>query len=98
MKVLYAPEAVEDLLEIWLFIAKNADAEVAERFVDRLEAACEKIVEAPMGYRLRPELSVGLRSYPYGSYIIYFYPEAFGITIARVIHAARDVDPIFDNE
>lgn len=97
MKLLYSPEAIDDLFEIWVFIAKHADADTAESFVDRLEAACEKIIEAPLGYRLRPELSVDLRSCPYESYVIYFYPEKFGVTIARVLHAARDIGPIFEN-
>lgn len=80
---------------MWDYIAKNSDVETAERFVDKLEAACEKILEAPLGYRPRPDLSASLRSCPYQSYIIFFYPEQFGIVIARVLHAARDHDAIF---
>lgn len=93
-KVLYSPAAIDDLDRIWLFLALEADVETAERFLKKIEQACEKIVRVPLGFRLRPEIAHDLRSFPYGSYMIFYFPENYGINVVRIIHSARDIDTI----
>jgi toxin ParE1/3/4 len=45
--------------------------------------------------RSRPELAPDLRSFPVGSYLIFYQPLDDGIEIIRIISAARDVDALF---
>ena len=46
--------------------------------------------------RARDELSPGIRSMPFGRYVIFYAPLADGIDIIRVLHSSRDIDAVFD--
>lgn len=45
--------------------------------------------------RARDELLHGLRSFPFGRYVILYEPIDGGIDVVRVLHSARDVDAQF---
>ena len=90
----FLPFARRDLNEIWEYIAQeNLDA--AERLVERIEELCELIATRPQLGRRREELAPGLRSFPAGSYFIFYQPIADGIEVVRVLHASRDIDSLF---
>lgn len=93
----YTPAALRDLDEIWFYLAREADIETADRFTRQLTLSCEKIATSPRGYRSRPELAADLRSYPHKRYVIFYYVESSAITIARILHSARDIDDLFDD-
>jgi toxin ParE1/3/4 len=42
------------------------------------------------------DLGMGLRSFPVGSYIVFYYPLPDGIDVLRVLHGARDIPDIFE--
>jgi toxin ParE1/3/4 len=42
--------------------------------------------------RERPDLRQDLRSFPVGSYLIFYVPLADGIEVIRVMHGRQDVD------
>jgi toxin ParE1/3/4 len=45
--------------------------------------------------RERPELRVGLRSWPTSTaYILYYVPDQDGLILVRVLHHARDIQPL----
>ena len=46
--------------------------------------------------RHREELSPRLRSLPVGNYVIFYRPMEDGIEVARVLHGARDLPPLFE--
>jgi toxin ParE1/3/4 len=96
-KVLYSPAAINDLDNIWLFLATEADVETAERFLEKIEQSCEKITRSPVGFRKRPEIANDLRSFPFRSYVIFYFPEEYGINVVRIIHAAREIDDLLLN-
>ena len=90
----FLPLARRDLNEIWEYIAQeNLDA--AERLVERIEELCELLATRPQLGRRREELAPGLRSFPAGSYVIFYQPLADGIEVVRVLHASRDIDSLF---
>ena len=78
-----------DLIEIWGYIAKD-DPLAADRQLDRIDAACEMLAENPQGGPRREDLARGLRFYPVGNYLIFYTTGEDGITVARVLHGARD--------
>jgi toxin ParE1/3/4 len=45
--------------------------------------------------RARDELAPGIRSFPFGRYLIFYLPISGGIDIVRFLHGARDVDRVF---
>ena len=48
--------------------------------------------------RVRDELEPGMRSFPFGRYVIFYMPIDEGIDVVRVLHGARDIDAIFTGE
>ena len=95
MRLLITPLAAHDLEEIGDYIARDNPIRAAS-FIAELRAQCEKICLNPAGYRRRSELSEGLRSCPYGNYVIFFESAADQVTVVRVLHGARDMPHAFD--
>jgi toxin ParE1/3/4 len=88
------PAAEADILEIAAYIAQD-DVEAAYRFIDRIDAQCWMLAQSPYIGRNREELMPGLRSFPVGNYLIYHQPLQDGIEVVRVLHGARDIEPLF---
>ena len=86
-------QAEVDLLEIAFYIAQD-DVNSAHRFLERIDRQCRLIAQSPEIGRRRDELSPGLRSFPFGNYMI-FYRHTQHIEVIRVLHAARDIENIF---
>jgi toxin ParE1/3/4 len=93
-RVLRTKRARADLLEIWLYIAKDSPV-AADRLMDRIDAICNTLATQPLMGQARPELAPNLRSISVGNYVIYFRPLADGIEVERVLSGARDVDALF---
>lgn len=90
----HSASAENDLLEAWLYIAEDS-IDAADRLLDRIDAAAHTLLMQPKMGRMRDELAAGLRSWPTStSYILFYFVGADGITIARVLHHARDVPTI----
>lgn len=93
-RVIFIPQAEEDLLEIAFHIAQdNPDA--AARFLERIEEICAVIAASPGIGRLREELAPNLRSFPVDQYLIFYVPAKGGIEVARILHGARDIPNLF---
>jgi toxin ParE1/3/4 len=87
--------AKSDLEEIWFYIARdNPDA--ADKFVRVLVSRFPTLASMPDLGRKREELSPRLRSFPVGRYVIFYRPIEKGVEIARVLHGARDLPPLFE--
>lgn len=87
-------EARSDIDEILIFIAAD-NVEAAISFNDRLHEIFLMLGDNPLAGRERPELNEGLRSFPYGSYLIFYRIWAGEVTVTRVMHSARDLDELF---
>jgi len=88
--LLFSPLASQDLEAIGDYIAKDNPAR-ALKFVNEIREQCKKISERPLMYRSRPELGVGIRSCPYGDYLIIFRPDIADVLIVRVLHGVMDI-------
>ena len=96
MTVIKAPRANGDLVSIHNYIADANKSRVnADRFMQRLDEEFELIATQPRMGRIRDDLQLGLRSQPFDKYLILYRPSGEGIEVARVIHAARDVESLF---
>ena len=92
MKVIVAPAARRDLVEIGTWIARDKPR-AADRMVDRLLSAANGLSRHPLRYP-----SVGLRRLrkrPVGAYLI-FYRVDDVISVVRILHAARDWVSLLD--
>jgi len=97
MRLAFAPMAIADLESIGDFIAEDSPA-AARRFVGELRERCGRILNAPLGGTLRPELGGELRSVPFGRYVIFYDVDAELVTVQRVLHSARDIGSVFSGE
>jgi toxin ParE1/3/4 len=57
--------AQTDLLEIWLFVARDSPV-AADRLLDRILRRCQRLAQMPRQGRLRPELAPEIRSVAVG--------------------------------
>lgn len=93
-RVLRRPRAAEDIAEIWDCIA-DGSLDAADRWVDQLDEKFRLLASQPLIGRAREELAAGMRSFPFGRYIIFYRPIDGGIDVVRVLHSARDIDELF---
>lgn len=87
-------EARDDIGEIVNYIAKeNIDAAIAldESFND----CFEMLGKWRESGRDRPDVHVGLRSFPHRRYVIFYRLEQKSVIIIRVLHGSRDTESIF---
>lgn len=93
-KVFYSASAESDLLEAWLYVAEGSVI-AADRMLDQIEAEVIRLLDHPQVGRERRELSPGIRSWPTSTpYTLFYFPDAQGIIVARVLHHARDIQAI----
>jgi toxin ParE1/3/4 len=93
-RVTRRPEAEADILEIWMYIADDSVVE-ADRWIDRLDESLALWATQPKMGRARDELSPGVRSLPFGRYVVFFEPLPDGIDVVRILHGSQDVDEQF---
>ncbi len=94
-RVTRRPLAEADILEIWDYIADDSLA-ATDRWVDRLDEQFRLLAAQPMMGRARDELAPGVRSFPFGRYVVFYVPLDDGIDVVRVLHSARDIDAVFN--
>ena len=89
-RVLRTTQAVADLDGIWSYIAKENVA-AADRLIDRLYDRFLLLAAHPESGERQPQLADGTyRRSVEGNYVVYYVPDDAGVTIVRVLHAARD--------
>jgi len=90
------PRALQDLAQIWAYIADDSPAN-ADDFAALIDSKFQALARQPGMGRARVELGAGLRSFVVGHYVIFYLPLRDGIDIVRVIHGARDLEAVFQN-
>lgn len=93
--VVWSPEAEQDILDNWRYLAEQASTLVADRQLKSIEATCHSLTKMPFRGRPRGELRPGLRSVLVGSYVAFYRVAATTIDIVRVVHQRRDIQAIF---
>lgn len=93
--VVFAPEALEDLRQIYDWIAEAAGADTAFGYVDRLVRNCDGMCYgAERGHR-RDDIRPGLRIVGFERRItIAFTVSERQVTILRLFYAGRNWEPM----
>ena len=90
----FTPQAVDDLFEIWTYIARD-NVEAANRAEDAVHEACDFLAAGPLRGRTRGDLTkLPLRFWtvqPFPNYIIVYDPATKPLQIIRILHATRDI-------
>jgi toxin ParE1/3/4 len=95
-RILRAPEARQDLLDIWAYIARENAPSAADAVLERLYRALEVIAWTPKIGRERAEFAGSPRSFAVRPYVIFYQPlvDGDGILVWRIIHGARNLLPL----
>lgn len=90
------PAAEQDLIEIGAYIAKDSPIN-ADRFIDALEAECQKLADSPIILGKKCEgLHPDLRRYNFKRYAIVYRPVQDGIELVGVFHSSRELEAMFE--
>lgn len=96
-RLVVRPQALTDLDDIFDYIAEDSlDRAIA--FVRKLYGQLEKLATSPGMGRRRDQLLSGLRSFPYGNYLIFYIPLDNGVDVVRVLNGARDIEALFQDD
>jgi toxin ParE1/3/4 len=85
-----APLAESDLDDIWMYIASESGSDTADRLFDAIIRRVLMLAVHPRAGRARPDIGDNVRSFPMGSFVIYYRATPSGVMIARVLHGSRD--------
>jgi plasmid stabilization system protein ParE len=93
----FTPQAVDDLLDIWSFIA-NDNLDAADRVETAICRACDFLADSPFAGNTRSDLTpLPVRFWvvqPYSNYRIVYDPSKKPLQVIRILHGARDLRPI----
>lgn len=89
--VLFAPEAREDVLQLYNQIARRAGSTVVLNYIERLETFCMNLEWASERGQRRDDIRVGLRIVGFERRVtIAFTVEPATVTILRLLYGGRD--------
>lgn len=97
IEVVYRPEAVDDLEDIYRFIRDNSrDADTARAVLGQIRDRCRRIGEVPHGGTPRDDLAPGIRTVPFKRRAVIAYrvlPDAVEVT--NIFYGGRDFDALY---
>jgi plasmid stabilization system protein ParE len=94
----FAPEAKEDLLDIWTYIANENAAMIADELLREIDKA-SFVLGAWRAYGMaRDNGREGLRSVLVSRYVVFYCATPKAIEIVRVLDERRDVQTIIPSE
>jgi toxin ParE1/3/4 len=93
-ELVYAPQAIADLDEIYAFIADDSP-DRAERFIADIRRRCRHLIETPELGVARPDLGAEIRIYPMRRRIVvaYCFTDRT-VDVLRVFYAGRDFEAL----
>jgi len=96
-EVIFAPEALADLFELYDYIAAASGAERARNYTDRIVETCRNLVTFPERGTRGDDLRPGLRTTTYRRRVtIAFHTTVTQIVIDRILYGGRDLPALFD--
>ena len=103
-RVVRSDEAENDLLEIALYLASQADIDTGVRFLEQAESAFATLAESPLigaprMFRLPSLAKVRSWSVPgFHKHLIFYRPLEDGVEVLRVVHGSRLLDVALGDE
>jgi toxin ParE1/3/4 len=81
--------ARRDLEETFLYWARRAGPEIADRVIDAIVERFWILGQYPDSGRPCDDIAPGVRCFPAGKYLIYYRKVRRGVEIAHIFHASR---------
>jgi toxin ParE1/3/4 len=96
-RVVFAPEAENDLLQLYLYIAEHSGDVRALAYVERQERYCQGFADFPERGTSRDDLFPGLRVVGFERRVsIAFHVTTDTVTFDRILYGGRDLNSLAD--
>ncbi len=93
--VIFSPEAQEQLLSLYRYVAVAASPEIAERYTNSIVAYCESLKDFPLRGTRRDDVRPGIRITNYKKRaVIAFAVEAAQISIIGIYYGGQDYETV----
>ncbi|HEY4959931.1 MAG TPA: type II toxin-antitoxin system RelE/ParE family toxin [Terriglobales bacterium] len=90
-----APEAANDLVQIWRHIKKQTSVEMADRVESVILDKILYLARTPGAGHWRKDLTnEAVKVFPVYSYLIVYRPETRPLQVVSILHGHRDVEQI----
>lgn len=99
MRLVLLDQAKEDIANIADYIAEQSKSRrVGKDFAKRIYEKCKELasIKGIIGVE-RPELRAGLRSHPFGNYVIFFMYNDNNLEVVTIIEGHRDIETLFSS-
>ena len=98
-RVVFSPEAQEQLAELYRYIAQAASPDIAARYTDAIVTYCESLRTFPHRGTRRDDVRPGLRITNYRKRaVIAFYVDAGQVSIIGVFYGGQDYETLLQDE
>ncbi|MBS3911929.1 MAG: type II toxin-antitoxin system RelE/ParE family toxin [Hydrogenophaga sp.] len=98
-RVVFSPEAQEQLAELYRYIADAASSDIAARYTEAIVSYCESLRTFPHRGTMRDDIRPGLRITHYKKRsVIAFYVDAETVSIIGVFYGGQDYETILQDE
>ncbi len=92
-RVIFSPEAEDQLAELFHYIAQAASPGIAERYINAIITYCESLDTFPLRGAKRDDIRPGLRVTNYkGRTVIAFDVDAQQVSIIGVFYGGQDYE------
>lgn len=93
--VVFTPEAADQLVELYRYIAEAASADVAERYTGAVMAFCEDLAAFPHRGKARDDIRPGLRTIGFRRrVVIAFAVLGQNVIVIGVFYGGRDYEAV----
>ena len=97
-RVRYSSTALQDLEDIWNYIARDS-VDAANRVEEAILQACRNLAKHPLAGKVRPDVtSDPVRFWTvsrYPNYIVVYLPNTKPLQVVSVLHGKRNLNALF---
>lgn len=98
IEIVFSPEARDDLLNLYDYIAEASGEDRALGYLERIETYCRGFGRFPVRGRRRDDLFPGLRVIGFERRVtIAFHVDSSRVVIDRVLYGGRDLSALRDD-
>jgi plasmid stabilization system protein ParE len=97
-RVVFSPEAEEQLAALYGYIAEAASADIAARYTEAIVSYCESLCTFPLRGTLRDDVRLGLRITNHKKHsVVAFDVDADQVSILGVFYGGQDYATILQD-
>jgi toxin ParE1/3/4 len=97
-KLIWAPQARRDLIDIWKYFAKAASAETADNLLRQINLAVDRVSRHPLSGRPRDDIGHGLRSILVHPHVVIYQVTDVTLEVARILHERQDIPTAYGQD